>query len=213
MLARRLNSPLTSSVGRLFDAVASLAGLRQQVRFEGQAAMELEFASKASPTAEAYELPIRSDHASRITHHAPLLLDWSPMIEAILADLKRGVPIAHISARFHNALAEAIVAVAKQVGQPRVVLSGGCFQNRYLTERTVQRLQEEGFRPYWHQRVPPNDGGIALGQVVAALAREPLSASRPDPAVRPAQRRSEFKLRIPSSALGSPHHCRPPASV
>ena len=91
------------------------------------------------------------------------------MIEAILSDLKRRVPVARISARFHNALAEAIVAVAKQFGQPRVVLSGGCFQNRYLTERSVRRLQEEGFRPYWHQRVPPNDGGIALGQVVAAL--------------------------------------------
>src|ERR1035438_8118762 len=88
--------------------------------------------------------------------------------ESILADLKRNLPLAQISARFHNALAEAIVAVAKRVGQERVVLSGGCFQNRSLTERSVQRLQEEGFRPYWHQRVPPNDGGISLGQVVAA---------------------------------------------
>ena len=178
MLARRLNSPLTSSVGRLFDAVASLVGLRQQVRFEGQAAMELEFALEgAEPTSEAYEFPIRPDHASRTTHHAPLLLDWSPMIEAILSDLTHRVPLPLISARFHNALAEAIVAVAKRVGQPRVVLSGGCFQNRYLTERTVQRLQEEGFRPYWHQRIPPNDGGIALGQVVAAFARVSSVAS------------------------------------
>jgi hydrogenase maturation protein HypF len=91
------------------------------------------------------------------------------MIEAILADLKRGLPTSQISARFHDALAEVIVTVAKQIGQPRVVLSGGCFQNRYLTERAVQRLREAGFRPYWHQRVPPNDGGISLGQVVAAL--------------------------------------------
>jgi hydrogenase maturation protein HypF len=170
MLARRLNSPLTSSIGRLFDVAASLAGLRQQVRFEGQAAMELEFAlENAEPTNEAYELPIRSDHAPRTTHHVPLLLDWTPMIEALLFDLKSSVPIPLISARFHNALVEAILVVAKQVGQPRVVLSGGCFQNRYLTERSVQRLMQEGFRPYWHQRVPPNDGGIALGQVVAAL--------------------------------------------
>jgi hydrogenase maturation protein HypF len=174
MLARSLNSPLTSSVGRLFDAAASLAGLRQQVRFEGQAAMELEFALEGTATAEAYQLPLRPGHAPRSTLHAPLLLDWSPMVEAILADLKRRVPIAQISARFHNALAEAIVAVAKRVGQPRVVLSGGCFQNRYLTERSVQRLQEEGFRPYWHQRVPPNDGGISLGQVVAALRQTPV---------------------------------------
>jgi hydrogenase maturation protein HypF len=176
MLARRLNSPRTSSIGRLFDAAASLAGLRQQVRFEGQAAMELEFALESTePTHDAYELPIRSDHAPRSTLHAPLLLDWAPIIEALLSDLNNRVPIPLISARFHNALAEAIVAVAKRVGQPRVVLSGGCFQNRYLTERTVQRLQQEGFRPYWHQRIPPNDGGIALGQVVAAL-RECKSA-------------------------------------
>jgi hydrogenase maturation protein HypF len=169
MLARSLNSPLTSSVGRLFDAVASLASLRQQVRFEGQAALELEFALEGINTAEAYDATLRSNHASRITNHAPLLLDWSPMIAAILADLKRGLPTSQISARFHNALAEVIVTVAKQIGQPRVVLSGGCFQNRYLTERAVQRLWEAGFRPYWHQRVPPNDGGISLGQVVAAL--------------------------------------------
>ena len=170
MLARRLNSPRTSSIGRLFDAAASLAGLRQQVRFEGHAAMELEFAlENAEPTAEAYELPIVPHHVSRYTFHAPLLLDWAPMIEAMLSDLKNSIPIALISARFHNALVEAILAIAKQVGKPRVVLSGGCFQNRYLTERAVQRLIQEGFRPYWHQRVPPNDGGIALGQVVAAL--------------------------------------------
>jgi hydrogenase maturation protein HypF len=174
MLARTLNSPLTSSVGRLFDAIASLAGLRQQVRFEGHAAMELEFALEGIATAEAYDIPIRCGHESRITNHESLQLDWSPLVEALLADLKRHLPLAQISARFHNALAEAIVAVAKRVGQQRVVLSGGCFQNRYLTERSVQRLREAGFRPYWHQRVPPNDGGISLGQVVAALRQAPV---------------------------------------
>ena len=176
MLSRRLNSPRTSSAGRLFDAVASLVGLRQRVRYEGQAAMELEFALEGSePTHETYELPLRPNPGSRITHHASLLLDWSPMIEAILSDLAHGVPLPLISARFHNALVEAIVCVAKQIAQPRIVLSGGCFQNRYLTERTVQRLHENGFRPYWHQRIPPNDGGIALGQIMAAL-RESRSA-------------------------------------
>jgi hydrogenase maturation protein HypF len=90
------------------------------------------------------------------------------MIEAILADVKHGVSAGEISAKFHNALVEAVVTVAKHVGESRVVLSGGCFQNRYLTERMVQRLREEGFQPYWHQRVPTNDGGIALGQIVAA---------------------------------------------
>ena len=199
MLAKKLNSPVTTSMGRLFDTVASLINLRQQIRFEGQAAMELEFALDGVETEQRYELPlVKSAEQSRTgvppVRRAPqreqtkettsvslcsmgagetpallsLVLDWSPMIEAILADVKNGIPVATISARFHNALAESIVAVAKHAGQNRVVLSGGCFQNRYLTERAVRRLQAEGFRPYWHQRVPPNDGGIALGQVVAA---------------------------------------------
>jgi len=161
MLAKKLNSPVTTSMGRLFDAVASLINLRQQIRFEGQAAMELEFALDGVETEEHYELPL-------VTRHSSLVLDWSPMIEAMLVDVQQGVSVGIISAKFHNALAEAIVAVAKRAGQNRVVLSGGCFQNRYLTERAVRRLQAEGFRPYWHQRVPPNDGGIALGQVIAA---------------------------------------------
>jgi hydrogenase maturation protein HypF len=181
MLAKRLNSPVTMSMGRLFDAVASLINLRQLIRFEGQAAMELEFALDGVETDEAYPLPITDcrlpietaemcpKDSSRITHHASRILDWLPMVEAILVDVQHGVSVGIISAKFHNALAEGIVAVAKRAGQDRVVLSGGCFQNRYLTERAVRRLQAEGFRPYWHQRVPPNDGGIALGQVVAAL--------------------------------------------
>jgi hydrogenase maturation protein HypF len=177
MLAKKLNSPLTSSVGRLFDAVASLINLRQQIRFEGQAAMELEFALEGVETEEAYPLPIekpaKTTHKSKIENRkSNMILDWSPMIEAILADVKHGVSVGSISAKFHNALVEAIIAIAKRVGQNRVVLSGGCFQNRYLTERAVRRLQAEGFRSYWHQRVPPNDGGIALGQVVAALRQK-----------------------------------------
>jgi len=80
------------------------------------------------------------------------------------------VSVGRIAARFHNGLVEGMVAVARQVGRERVLLTGGCMQNRYLTERAVRRLREESFRPYWHQRVPPNDGGIALGQVLAARA-------------------------------------------
>jgi hydrogenase maturation protein HypF len=178
MLAKNLNSPVTSSIGRLFDVVASLINLRQIMRFEGQAAMELEFALDEIVTEECYELrvaahedarPTTTPNSALRTPHSALILDWSPMVEAILSDVQNSVAIGRISAKFHNALAEAVVAVTKKTGGRCVVLSGGCFQNRYLTERTVRRLQAEGFQPYWHQRVPPNDGGIALGQVVAAL--------------------------------------------
>lgn len=160
MLQRRFNSPATSSMGRLFDAVASFTGVRQQVRFEGQAAMELEFARGGIETEKCYPLPL-------IAHHASLVLDWSPLIGAVLADVRQGVSVGLISATFHNALAEAVVEVAKKFHVPRIALSGGCFQNRYLLERTITRLREENFLPYWHQRVPTNDGGIALGQCVA----------------------------------------------
>jgi hydrogenase maturation protein HypF len=164
MLKAGLNSPQTSSVGRLFDAVAALCGLRQQTQFEGQTAMALEFALEEGADDEAYEFAIRRPAGSET-----LVVDWAPMIEVLLGDIRAGVARGTISGRFHNGLAEAIVEVAKRMETERVALSGGCFQNRYLTERSVRRLREEGFRPYWHQRIPPNDGGIALGQVAAAL--------------------------------------------
>ncbi|MEI6278151.1 MAG: carbamoyltransferase HypF [Verrucomicrobiae bacterium] len=160
-MERGLNSPWCSSVGRLFDAVAALVGLRQQSRFEGQAAMELEFAIDGIETGATYELPIDG-------RHSPMQLDWSVMIAAMASDLQRGISVGEIAAKFHNALVEAIVQVARRIACPRVALSGGCFQNRYLTEHAVTRLREAGFQPYWHQRVPTNDGGIALGQAVAA---------------------------------------------
>jgi hydrogenase maturation protein HypF len=165
MLQERLNSPLSSSAGRLFDGVAALAGLRQKVSLEGQAAMELEFCLDGVETNEAYGFDIAEAGAAE---NGPMILDWQPVIEGVLADVKHGVGAGKISAKFHNALVEAIVGTARRVGQARVALTGGCFQNRYLTERAVRRLEEEGFRAYWHQRVPPNDGGIALGQILAA---------------------------------------------
>jgi hydrogenase maturation protein HypF len=201
MLKRRLNSPMTSSIGRLFDAVSALVGLRQLTRFEGQAAMELEFALADVETDDAYPLlrgegrgargekagargegrgvsesdgigPKRRRESDSLLAPRPsplaTSLDWAPLARSILDDLAHQVPVAQISAKFHNALAESIVAVAGNFNQDRVVFSGGCFQNRYLTERVVKRLRAEGFRPYWHQRIPPNDGGIALGQLAAA---------------------------------------------
>lgn len=95
-------------------------------------------------------------------------LDWRPAIEGVVADVRRGADPGDIARRFHNALVAWITAVAKETGLERVVLSGGCFQNAYLTEKSVERLTAAGHRAYTHQRVPPNDGGIALGQAVIA---------------------------------------------
>jgi hydrogenase maturation protein HypF len=173
MLERCVQCPITSSAGRLFDAVASIVGLRQRVRFEGQAAMELECALDATGR-DAYPMAIKEG--------APMILDWEPMILKLLKDVGRGSTIGAMSALFHNGLVEGIIQVAEKVGQERVVLTGGCFQNRFLTERAVHRLCETGFRPYWHQRVPPNDGGIALGQVAVAL-RAQRSQLRPEEAL------------------------------
>jgi len=165
MMLRGVNSPLTSSAGRLFDAVASLTGLRQVASYEGQAAMELEYEATRAECDESYPFALREG--------SPRVLDWAPMIEALLEDVGRAVSTALIARRFHNTLAEMIVAVAAEAGEDRVALSGGCFQNRLLTELTVRKLEERGLRPYWHQRIPPNDGCIALGQAVAAgLAKD-----------------------------------------
>lgn len=152
-----VNTPYTSSVGRLFDAVAALCGLRTTAGFEGQAAMELEFAAEADDSGAAY--PISLDGP---------VLDWAPMIRGVLDDRRQGVAVARIAASFHNALAGAAVSVARRTGIDRVALSGGCFQNAVLTSAVVTGLESAGFTVIRHQRVPPNDGGIALGQAVAA---------------------------------------------
>jgi hydrogenase maturation protein HypF len=167
MLARGVQAPLTTSAGRLFDAVASLVGLRQRMFYEGQAAMELEFAAAGFDADGAYVLPVVPASPER-PGGPPWVLDWEPMVRALLDDVAAGVPSGLLAARFHQALADGIVSVARLAGEPRVALSGGCFQNRRLLELTVGRLRDEGFRPCWHQRLPPNDGGVSVGQLVAA---------------------------------------------
>ncbi len=178
MLVKGVNSPITTSVGRLFDVVASIIGVRQIVNFEGQAAMELEFLTAQYKTEESYAFTIDDGRLptdkriaqSEVENNKSLMrVDWSLMISGILEDIRNKVQSSIIAVKFHNTLAEIIITIAKKIGRDRVVLSGGCFQNRYLTERTVKQLLKEGCRPYWHQRVPPNDGGIALGQVYAVL--------------------------------------------
>lgn len=161
MFRSDVNSPTTSSVGRLFDAVAALTGIRLLSRFEGQAAMELEFALEGTALDATYPFTLNRDTI-------PLVVDWEPVLTAIIHDIGNGVAPSGVSARFHNTLAKIIVAVAQHLGLKAIALSGGCFQNRYLTEHAVQGLRDAGFAPYWHQRVPPNDGGISLGQIVAA---------------------------------------------
>ena len=151
MLERKINLAPTTSVGRLFDAVASITGLAQQNRFEGQAAMLLEHEIGDLRTEEAYPL---------------MGGDWAPLMHAVLHDKQEGMPIPRIAAKFHNALVNWIVEVAEKIALKQIVLSGGVFQNRYLTERTAAVLESQGFAVHTHRQVPPNDGGIALGQVV-----------------------------------------------
>ncbi len=165
-LVKGINAPLTSSMGRLFDGISALIGLRERASFEGQAAMDLEFACGGINTDRCY--PINMAHVTIGDGGIRSIIDWSLMVGDILTDLSAGLSVAEIAATFHNSLLEMIVAVATQAQIEQVVLSGGCFQNRRLLEGSIARLQKAGFRPFWSQKIPLNDGGIALGQIAAA---------------------------------------------
>ena len=166
------NSPWTTSVGRLFDAVAALCGIRARANYEGQAAAELEGAADAC-VAGSYPLPVLGG----VGEGRPdgIVLDARETVRAIVADLNHGTPPASIAARFHGALAAATAAgcerVAESVGSSLVALSGGVFQNRLLLERTVAALRASGLRVVFPRLLPPNDGGISFGQVAVACAR------------------------------------------
>ena len=170
MITRGVRSPMTSSAGRLFDAVASLLGLRQRSDFEGDAAMAVEFAADAASTWTTYDFELVPWNGAG-GDEARWEVDWTPMVRAMVTDRDRGKRVGEIAAGFHETLASMMVSVARKFGEERVALSGGCFQNRRLTEAVLRRMREGGFRPVWHQQIPPNDGGIALGQVVAALCK------------------------------------------
>jgi hydrogenase maturation protein HypF len=160
-------SPPTSSAGRLFDAVAAILGVRDAVNYEGQAAVELE---QLADPAEAAAYPTGLGDAG-----GPLVLDGTDLVRAVVEELGRGVAPPLIAARFHNGLAAATVAACRALrdgsGLQTVALSGGVFQNLLLLERTVAGLERDGFRVLTHSRVPPNDGGISLGQAAVAGAR------------------------------------------
>ena len=165
-------SPQTTSMGRLFDAVAALCGLRAFVSYEGQAAIELEAAAGARD-GSAYPMPLLDGGGRRV-------LDPRDAIVAVAADVASGVPIATVAQRFHETVALATAAACAEAAQARgleiVVLSGGVFQNRLLLERTAELLVREGLRPLVPERLPPNDGGIAYGQAAVAAARDRADA-------------------------------------
>jgi hydrogenase maturation protein HypF len=162
IIEQGMNSPETSSMGRLFDAVASLTGMRDVAHYEGQAAIELEMMADESQGG-SYEF----DYSGEIIEPAPVIRD-------IVADLVRRVHATVIAAKFHNAVASLTFQVARRIraerGLHRVALSGGVFQNRLLLKRTTRLLEAAGFEVFTHSRVPPNDGGIALGQAVVGDA-------------------------------------------
>ncbi|HTZ39930.1 MAG TPA: carbamoyltransferase HypF, partial [Syntrophales bacterium] len=167
MMAQGFNSPLTSSLGRIFDGIAAILGTRQAVSFEGQAAMELETLAAGRST-RRYPYEITQD-ADRI------VLDLRPLIRAVAEERIKGRQSEAIAAAFHRTVVEAIAsmteAVRQQTGLGKAVLSGGCFQNRLLLEGTVRRLEKGGFEVYTHRSLPANDGCIALGQAIVAAAQ------------------------------------------
>ena len=165
MMARGLHAPSTTSMGRLFDGVSALLGLCHVAHYEGEAAMRLEWtARRARPPREGYPLPLD-------VSVTPWRLDWRELIAAVLSERAAGVALEDIAARFHLALAAGTVAVATRIGHATVCLSGGCFQNVLLARLTRERLEQAGFRVYTHEAVPPNDGGLALGQAAIAARR------------------------------------------
>ena len=168
MIELELNSPLTSRTGRLFDAVAALAGVRERVNYEAQAAIELEAAIDVTREGNAYPFAIREQDNGWI-------IDTRPMFVALVQDLREGVPLGVLSQRFHLGFVEILARTAELVrertGLDRVCLSGGSFQNRFLAEHLPKRLESEGFQVFTHAEVPCGDGGISLGQAVIAAHR------------------------------------------
>ena len=164
---KRINAPLTSSVGRLFDAVSALLRLRDTINYEGQAAIELE---QLADTGE------QGSYRAAVSGSSPWRVTGADLVRAAARDLLGGVPPAVIAARFHNGVADAVVRVCLRLGENTgvraVALSGGVFQNLLLLTRIVDRLGNNGFRVLTHARVPANDGGISLGQAVVAAARD-----------------------------------------
>jgi hydrogenase maturation protein HypF len=173
MIERRFNTPLTSSAGRLFDAVAALTGLRERVSFEGQAAMELEWLVAEAVTDGTYPFDL-TETAEGDPPEPTLVVDTRPIIRGIARDARQGTDASLIARRFHSTMVELIASVCDRLRQATglevVVLSGGVFMNALLTHEARASLQRAGFRVYCHRLVPTNDGGLSLGQLAVAAA-------------------------------------------
>lgn len=155
-----LNSPICSSAGRLFDGVAALLELCPKAQFEGQAAMELECSTRAGDCHGTL------GSATLSQSEGMWVLDWEPVLVSILSEHERGHDPGRIAHEFHAALAKGIRSMSAAIGLPKVALTGGVFQNRLLTEMTIGELRAGGVTPFWHRNIPPNDGGIAAGQIL-----------------------------------------------
>jgi hydrogenase maturation protein HypF len=181
MLERRFNTPLTSSAGRLFDAVAALAGVRDRVSFEGQAAMELEWLAEGLAPDRAYPFDLE-ETVEEDTRRITLAVDTRPLVRGVARDASQGVDAARIARRFHSTMVELVVTVCGRLrqatGLDRVVLSGGVFMNALLTCEASAGLTRAGLRVYRHQQVPPNDGGLSLGQLAIAVQQLALEPAR-----------------------------------
>jgi hydrogenase maturation protein HypF len=172
MLQKGINSPLTSSMGRLFDAVAALLGVRDYINYEGQAAIELEMLATEENEKDTYGDMQWLMNKGNVQ---PAIIDQRWIIKGVVDDLRSGMDAQRIAAKFHNTIAELIRDVCLWIRKTRqlsnVALSGGVFQNMILLTRVFHLLTRDGFRVYLHQNVPPNDGGISLGQAVVAAAK------------------------------------------
>jgi len=167
LLSHNINAPVTTGAGRLFDAVAALLGLRLRATYQGQAACELEWAIDGIETEQSYLFNFAPNLAPAA--NISEALDWAPMITALIDDFSSGTPVSLIAARFHNTLVDMIVSVVKWQQTSKVVFGGGCFQNKYLVEKLMQRLPALGVEAIFPRTVPPNDGGLSFGQAVWAL--------------------------------------------
>jgi len=167
MMDKNLNSPLTSSMGRFFDAASSLLGIRNEIRYEGQAAIELEYIA-CSEDCGSYAFEFKN-----IQNCFTICID--EIIKGIVTDIYNNVPVDKISAKFHETIANIVLQgcnkIRSSTGLEKVVLSGGVFQNMLLLKKSISKLEAAGFKVYIHSKVPSNDGGIALGQAVIAAVK------------------------------------------